>query len=798
MKKQLFTLIALLAAWSVTGQSVLIDRYEYWFNQEDEARVVVNISPSAQSNIQLTLGTTALPEGLNSLTIRFRDTENAWSAPLTRFFVKLPLTESGGSQKQIVAWEYCFNQGERITQSVNAAGTIAIEEMISAAGLPDGLNTFSVRFRDNAGAWSTVLSRFFVKIPQTETGGQDKQIVGYEYWLNQDGAVWQAVNPGTNISLTEILDVASLPQGLNTFSIRFKDNTGAWSSVLSRFFVKQPVIEDGGETPAIAGYQLWFNNDFASAVTETFEGELTYALSETLSAADLPNGLNTVSVRFKDNRGQWSSVLSKFFVKNPIQETEGPNLMTAYEYWLEDPEGNLVDLSGQEGRILVNLDEPINPLLLELDLDLRMIPAGNYFLQFRFLDIRGQWSSVLASEIEKTPLPFAYFEAEQTIFCGYGEVTFYNFSVDADEFAWSINGGIVSYEPELANYQLNGPGIYTVSLTATWSETGESHTYTVEDMIVVHTLPEVIINSDGALEFCDGGSVVLSSSLEGIYQWATGETTQEITVTETGDYWLLFTDENQCEIYVGGVFVTVFELPDAQVLLPGNGPWCDGDEIVIVAYPDDNSNSYLWSTGETTPEIAVDQSGDYWVEVTDFNQCTAQSQPAEVIFHPLPEPSFSYEVNNYLVSFNNTSQGAATYYWDFGDGTHSTEMNPEHQYASAGAFEICLTATTDAGCIDTQCQTMSITVGINQPGLLSSEKVYPVPFNQYLNISLPEGHQWQVIQVINVSGRVITRREAPEEQGLVYLSTAEWDPGLYLIVLISRKGERTALRAIKQ
>ncbi|MEE4177822.1 MAG: PKD domain-containing protein [Bacteroides sp.] len=797
MKKLLFIII-ILAGLTVKGQVPLIDRYEYWFNQDEQSSVSVSLTPVAQANIQLSLGTATLPEGLNSFTIRFRDTEDAWSAPLTRFFVKLPATENGGSQKQIVAWAYCFNQDEMVMQALTPSESISVDEMISATALPDGLNSFSARFQDNTGAWSSMLTRFFVKVPQTEIAGQEKQIVGYEYWLNQSEAIWETVTPGVSLSLSEVLGVSELPEGLNTFSLRFKDNTGAWSSVLSRFFVKQPLASGNGEDAAIAGYQIWFNNNFEAAIEENFTGEATFSLVETLTAADLPNGLNNVSIRFKDNRGQWSSVLSKFFVKNPVQENEGPNLMTAYEYWLEDAEGNLFDTNGQEGRVLVTLEEPINPLLLDLDLDLRMIPHGNYSLMFRFLDIRGSWSSVLSSEIVKNALPFAYFEAEQTTFCGYGEVTFYNFSVDADEFAWSINGGIVSYEPELANYQLNGPGLYTVSLTATWSETGESHTYTVEDMIVVHTLPEVLINSDGALEFCDGGSVVLSSSMEGIYQWATGETTQEITVTETGDYWLLFTDENQCEIYVGGVFVTVFELPDAQVLLPENGPWCDGEEIVIVAYPDDSSNSFLWSTGETTSEISIDQSGDYWVEVTDYNQCTAQSPTEEVIFHPLPEPSFSYEVNNYLASFNNTSQGAATYYWDFGDGTHSTEMNPEHQYTSAGAFEICLTATSAAGCIETHCQTMSITVGINQPGLLSSEKVYPVPFSQYLNISLPNGHQWQVIQVISVSGRVITRMEAPEGQALVYLSTAEWDPGLYLILLTSRSGEQTTLRAIKQ
>ncbi len=795
--KKLFSVIFLLTALSLSAQTALIDRYEYWFNQQVDARVTVNLAPVQQAGVQFSLSTAELPEGLNSFTIRFRDTEGSWSAPLTRFFVKTPVIESGGTQHQIVAWEYHFNQQEMVFQNLTPAASITIEQMISAAALPDGLNTISMRFKDNTGAWSSMLTRFFVKMPKAQNGGEEKQIVGYEYRFNQGETIWQGVTPGTTVNISEIYDVQGLPDGLNTFSIRFKDDAGAWSSMLSRFFVKMPAIEQQGETVAISAYQVWFNNDSASLQETSVTDQTTYSLVQTLDASTLPDGLNTVSIRFRDNRGHWSSALSRFFVKLPTMQGTENNLMTAYEYWLEDAEGNLFNELGTEGRTLVELDEPENPLLLELNLDLRRIPHGDYFLMFRFLDTRGFWSSVLTSEIEKNAQPFAYFETEQTTFCGSGLITLSNFSVDADQFAWSINGELVSSETELVDFPLSEPGLYSVSLTATWSETGESHTYTIDNLFEVYALPEVQIQIEGELEFCQGGSVVLSSSLAGVYLWTTGETTAQITVAETGSYGLQFTDANQCTVEVPEVSITVFELPNAQVLLPENEPWCDGDEIVILAYSDGSNNSYLWSTGETTPEITVNQSGSFWVQVTDPNQCTAQSETAEVVFHPLPEPTFSFEVNNYLVSFSNTSQGAVSYNWDFGDGSHSIEANPQHQYSSAGAFTICLTANSEAGCEETNCQSMSITVGINQPSMLGAEKVYPVPFDYYLNISLPDGHQWQVVQVISLSGKVIKRMEAPQGEGLLYLPTGQWEPGIYLILLTSQAGEKLTLKAIK-
>ena len=45
------------------------------------------------------------------------------------------------------------------------------------------------------------------------------------------------------------------------------------------------------------------------------------------------------------------------------------------------------------------------------------------------------------------------------------------------------------------------------------------------------------------------------------------------------------------------------------------------------------------------------------------------------------------------VNFQNTSEGADMYAWDFGDGTQSTDSAADHRYTHAGKYDVKLTAT---------------------------------------------------------------------------------------------------------
>jgi PKD repeat protein len=51
--------------------------------------------------------------------------------------------------------------------------------------------------------------------------------------------------------------------------------------------------------------------------------------------------------------------------------------------------------------------------------------------------------------------------------------------------------------------------------------------------------------------------------------------------------------------------------------------------------------------------------------------------------------------------FNNLSQGATSYYWNFGNGTTSSEFEPLPYFDLVGTYTITLTGTSNQGCVST-------------------------------------------------------------------------------------------------
>ncbi|MBK6633553.1 MAG: gliding motility-associated C-terminal domain-containing protein [Chitinophagaceae bacterium] len=101
------------------------------------------------------------------------------------------------------------------------------------------------------------------------------------------------------------------------------------------------------------------------------------------------------------------------------------------------------------------------------------------------------------------------------------------------------------------------------------------------------------------------------------YLWNTGFTGSKITTTGFGDYWLEM-EQNGCKVRDT---IKVSPRPKPTVGLGADTSICRYKPVVL-STASSNYDSYLWSTGETTPTILVNQAGTYSVTVLQ-NSCEA-------------------------------------------------------------------------------------------------------------------------------------------------------------------------------
>jgi PKD repeat protein len=74
----------------------------------------------------------------------------------------------------------------------------------------------------------------------------------------------------------------------------------------------------------------------------------------------------------------------------------------------------------------------------------------------------------------------------------------------------------------------------------------------------------------------------------------------------------------------------------------------------------------------------------------------------------------SNDISSVVYFYDNSTPAGLidSWFWDFGDGTSSTEQNPVHTYPDSGYYAVCLTITADSiACTSTYCDTIMINVG---------------------------------------------------------------------------------------
>ena len=273
-------------------------------------------------------------------------------------------------------------------------------------------------------------------------------------------------------------------------------------------------------------------------------------------------------------------------------------------------------------------------------------------------------------------------------------------------------------------------------------------TYTFEVKVVSVTIIIVLLEDDTATasdvadisSYSGGGYDNYNGTLPrgakyvGTYNLKTNELTGDEIITEgeyfktSGDYddsidvdendaslWFKVWDNYEAPVADAGPDQTVYT--NEKVNFDGSGSTAsDGSSIVKYEW-DFDGDGVIDAEGQKT-SYTYTKKGVYTVtlKVTDSLGETSQDTCIITVLNRGPSASFTYSPTNPsiedTISFYDTSTDPdgtiVSWFWEFGDGSNSTERNPTHQYTDKGQYIVKLTVTDNDGGTDTVEQTITI------------------------------------------------------------------------------------------
>lgn len=137
------------------------------------------------------------------------------------------------------------------------------------------------------------------------------------------------------------------------------------------------------------------------------------------------------------------------------------------------------------------------------------------------------------------------------------------------------------------------------------------------------------------------------------------------------------------------------------------------EETIQFTNTSENATAFKWSFGdgttskEVSPKKSYSSSGTFLVSLVSTGEggTTISSMNITVV----PSPAFTVEDAENLtaltpIQFTNTSKGATSYLWSFGNeaASTSTDENPTFTYLKAGSYKVTLTATSPEGSTTTE------------------------------------------------------------------------------------------------
>ncbi len=183
-------------------------------------------------------------------------------------------------------------------------------------------------------------------------------------------------------------------------------------------------------------------------------------------------------------------------------------------------------------------------------------------------------------------------------------------------------------------------------------------------------------------------------------------------------------------------------------------------------------------------------AGTYTLNSSVSSSCGASSfdivieQPVELVAQFDLDNDVLYLDGNATVTPINESNGSQ-YFWDFGDGANSTDVNPTHTYTSAGVYVITLTVE-NGNCSETTTQTVEVRVSTGIEESESTSAIDVITTKGLITITINTDLLNDKLVLVDVNGRKV--KEQMVQSNKVILSTSDLAKGMYLINIQSAEG----------
>lgn len=303
-------------------------------------------------------------------------------------------------------------------------------------------------------------------------------------------------------------------------------------------------------------------------------------------------------------------------------------------------------------------------------------------------------------------------------------ITPVNSSLNASSYYWTFGNGSFSFAVNPTVTYTNA-GVYNIKLVAINSN-GCKDSITKSVTILSKPVPSFNIVGNAS---CSGSlSVSLDNTTNGVntYLWnfGDGETSTAASVTKvyaaygTYNIKLIVTTPAGCK---DSLVKQVILAPKviASFNVSSNGQCLNS--IFNFTNTSSNYTSNIWYFGDgsfstqASPTHNYAFAGVYLVKliVTNSNGCK-DSSTTTITINTKPTAGFSIGGNtnctsNKTINIVNTAIGAANYYYDFGDGTNSSNAAPTHTYTSNGTYTVKQIVSNSNGCKDSVIKLVTFT-----------------------------------------------------------------------------------------